>query len=37
MLTKIDKDFHTIIGLSKKIKVPEDLDFELAKELKIKM
>jgi len=37
MLTKIDKDFHTIIGLSKRVNLPEGLDFDTAKELKIKM
>ena len=36
---KIDKDYHAMVGLSKRLKVPneDELDLDYAKELKIKM
>jgi len=37
MLAKLDKDFHVMLGLGKRLKSPEDYDIEKAKELKILM
>lgn len=36
-LPKIDKDYHAMVGLSKRMKLPEKLEVEEAKALKIKM
>ena len=37
MLHRIDKDYHAMVGLSRKLKVPESIDLEMAKQLKVKM
>ena len=37
MMVKIDKDYHCMMGLSRRLKVPDDLDIEQAKLLKMQM
>eukprot|EP00347_Sterkiella_histriomuscorum_P001182 403373014 len=36
-LSKIDQDYHELIGLGRKAKIPQTLQLEQAKELKLKM
>ena len=31
MISKFDKDYHTLIGLSKRFKLPEDINLDSAK------
>lgn len=37
MLHKIDKDYHAMVGLSRKMKIPENIGLENAKLMKVKM